>query len=151
MNSSINLSTRTPSVMNHPLSKAANALREQIKEMIPETATEEDKKGTPKATASIDMEGNKTYSSVQLHSLVLKMVKEMEIGEGWGWNLGHFVVTKAIRNKYNQMYLVPLSEETILTPGGPLKEGTYTFTTAEPTLSPYATVIFVVPMKSAEG
>lgn len=67
--------------MNYPLSKEANALREQIKEMIPETATEEDKKGILKATASIDTEGNKTYSSVQLHSLVLKMVKEMDIGE----------------------------------------------------------------------
>ncbi|GKZ63475.1 hypothetical protein AnigIFM49718_011883 [Aspergillus niger] len=135
--------------MNYPLSKEANALREQIKEMIPETATEEDKKGTLKATASIDTEGNKTYSSVQLHSLVLKMVKEMDIGEGWGWNLGHFSVPKPIRNKYNQMYLVPLSEETILTPGGPLKEGTYTFTTTEPTLSPNATVIFVVPYRGA--
>ncbi|RAL06548.1 uncharacterized protein BO97DRAFT_439079 [Aspergillus homomorphus CBS 101889] len=120
--------------MNYQLSKAANALREQIKEMIPETATEDDKNGTPKATASIDVEGSKTYSSVHVHSLVLKMVKEMDIGEGWGWNLGHFAVPKPIRNKYNRMYL-----------------GTYTFTTTEPTISPYATVIFVVPLQSAEG
>ncbi|KAL5040777.1 hypothetical protein BDW71DRAFT_212788 [Aspergillus fruticulosus] len=76
------------------------------------------------------------------------MVKEMNIGEGWGWNLGHFSVPKPIQNKYNQMYLVPLSKEIILTPGGPLKEGTYTFTTTEPTLSPSATVIFLVPLYS---
>ncbi|KAL5040776.1 hypothetical protein BDW71DRAFT_37742 [Aspergillus fruticulosus] len=49
--------------MNCLLSEVANALREQIKEMIPEMATEDTQKGSSKAAISIDSEGNKTYSS----------------------------------------------------------------------------------------
>lgn len=44
------------------------------------------------------------------------------------------------------MYLVPLSKETSLTPGGRLSEGFYAYITDEPVLSSNTTVIFIAPI-----
>lgn len=44
------------------------------------------------------------------------------------------------------MYLVPLSENTKITPGGLLEEGFYTYITNQPWLNSNATIIVIIPV-----
>ena len=68
--------------MNQQLSTVAENLRQQIKEMIPETATTDLENSSEKARVrSEDPQGNKTYQGTSLGKLVSRLVDELNIGE----------------------------------------------------------------------
>lgn len=56
----------------------------------------------------------------------------------------HFPGNTTIKNDRKEMYLVPLSKGFILTPGGLLSEGTYTYVTHDMVISE-GTAVFIVP------
>lgn len=64
--------------------------------------------------------------------------------QGWVWTLVYFKASRGIRNELKDMYLIPLSSGAMITPGGPLEEGTYIYIKDEPVLSPNTAVIFIV-------
>ncbi|KAE8396807.1 hypothetical protein BDV37DRAFT_277368 [Aspergillus pseudonomiae] len=131
--------------MNYPLPATAEVLRKRIKEMIPETRPADSK--SPVATIlAEDDNGSTRYGGKELHNLVSGLVKEMNIGRGWGWNLGHFRESQPIINDLSRMYIVPLCDNTSITPGGPLREGFYTYITDSPSVSSNATAIFIAPI-----
>ncbi|BCR83538.1 uncharacterized protein ACHE_10940A [Aspergillus chevalieri] len=135
--------------MNRPLSEAAEVLRMKIKEMIPgaveyDKSQLDDKSQPPKDIVFRKVGGGiKLYSGETLGILASHLVNEMNLGEGWGWNLAHFSEPKPIINNSKRMYLVPLSEGASLTPGGLLPEKSYTYITDQPTISSDTTVIFI--------
>lgn len=55
----------------------------------------------------------------------------------------HFPGNTTIKNDRKEMYLVPLSKGFILTPGGLLSEGTYTYVTHDMVISE-GTAVFIV-------
>lgn len=129
------------------LSREAEDIRGKIKNMIPETAEGGTGDGSGTATLlSDDKEGNKRYGGRLLTELIYHLTAEMNIGEGWGYNLVHFPKEKQVKNDRRQMYLVPLSSHTVITPGGPLEEGYYTYLTTEPWLNSKATVIVFIKL-----
>lgn len=69
-------------------------------------------------------------------------------GQNWRWTVAHFYEATKILNDSSQMYLVPLSENSTLTPQtseGVLEEGHYAFIKDRPILSAGASVIFITP------
>lgn len=138
----------SPFEMNRPLSEAAEIFRIQIKKIIPravEDKSQPDDESQPIVFRKVGG-GIKLYSGEELGILASRLVNEMKLGEGWGWNLAHFSEPKPIINNSKRMYLVPLSEGASLTPGGLLPEKSYTYITDQPTISSDTTVIFIAPV-----
>ncbi|KAL5366501.1 hypothetical protein BJX96DRAFT_35712 [Aspergillus floccosus] len=132
--------------MNKPLPEDAERLRRQIKEMIPQTRS----RNTHAPTASvlgIDREGSTAYGGEELGKLVNPLVKTIVTEEGWGWNVGHIPKSQPVINVNGRMYIVPLSDNATISPGGAIKEGSYTYITDSPSLSSNATAIFITPYK----
>ena len=71
---------------------------------------------------------------------------ELTSYQGWGYRLVYFWKPTKLINDRKQGYLIPLSKDITLTPGGLLHEGFYTYITNDPTLSSGATAIFILPL-----
>ncbi|KAJ5804109.1 uncharacterized protein N7518_000412 [Penicillium psychrosexuale] len=133
--------------MSHsPLSLAAESLRKQIKDIVAEaTPKPSQSQHTDSTIFEEDKNGNKVYDGMFLDKKVTELIKEMELGDGLGWSLAYFAQPRLISNKFGRMWLVPLSEKAIITPGIALKEGFCTLIKDHPTLSLGSTVIFIAP------
>lgn len=57
----------------------------------------------------------------------------------------HFSKDTKLENAQKEGYLIILSNNITITPGGVLEEGSYIYIVNEPVLSAGATVIFIVP------
>ncbi|KAJ5084775.1 hypothetical protein NUU61_009354 [Penicillium alfredii] len=129
------------------LPPAAEDVRKEIKGIIPETSTSSHQ--AAEIEPKIRKDGNKTYLGDWLANKISFLKKEMHIGDaigdGWGWHLVYFSNSTELQNDRKQGFLVPLSEEITLTPGGVLQEGFYMNITTEPVVSSGATAIFIVP------
>jgi hypothetical protein len=62
----------------HPLTQDAENIRKQIKEMIPETAAEQN--NLLAKLLKTDEEGNKSYGGEQLTQLIFNLSQKMKIG-----------------------------------------------------------------------
>lgn len=146
--------------MNQTLSEKADRLRNEIKDLLP-SAQEHDGSRTQDIFYWKDQNGNTLYGGPLLDSAGSGLIAAMELGkvgfeyqigifgrllmniQGWGWNLAIFAETRPIRNDLHKIYLVPLSDDATIMPGGRMKEGCFTFIEANPSLSPGAPVIFI--------
>ena len=70
---------------------------------------------------------------------------ELTGNQVWGWHLVHFSNSTELQNDREQGFLIPLSEDITLTPGGVLKEEFYIYITTEPVVSSGSTAILIVP------
>lgn len=149
--------------MNKLLPEDAERLRRQIKEMIPQTRSGNSHAPTA-SVLGIDREGSTAYGGEELGKLVNPLVKTIVTEEvccsiwrwllwiliplkGWGWNVGHIPKSQPLINVNGRMYIVPLSDNATISPGGAIKEGSYTYITDSPSLSSNATAIFITPYK----
>ncbi|KAG0153887.1 hypothetical protein Pdw03_6016 [Penicillium digitatum] len=131
---------------HHQLSPAAESLRQQIKNMITEATPKPPKAQYNETTVfEEDTNGNKIYDGILLDRKVSELIKQMDLGEGWGWSLAYFSQSRPLINNFSRMWLVPLSEKAIITPGVALNEGFCTLIVDQPTLSLDSTVIFIAP------
>ncbi|KAJ5302293.1 hypothetical protein N7508_007156 [Penicillium antarcticum] len=137
---------------HHKLPTAAESIRKSIKELIPETATSPSHLVEDQGSISHETKnGNKTYrgellaEKVSLLTEQLRIAGNLQIGRDWRWHLVHFSEDTKLENARKSGYLVILSNNITLTPGGILEERFYTYITNEPVLSAGATVIFIVP------
>ncbi|KAJ5186452.1 hypothetical protein N7449_011216 [Penicillium cf. viridicatum] len=139
---------------HHQLSPVAESLRQQIKDMITDATPKPPKSQYNEPTVfEEDANGNKVYDGILLDGKVSELIKQMNLGEGWGWSLANFMQSRPLINKFSRMWLVPLSENAIITPGVAsretpevvLREGFYTLIVDQPTLSLDSTVIFIAP------
>ncbi|KAJ5291480.1 hypothetical protein N7478_000731 [Penicillium angulare] len=125
----------------------ANTVRAEIRDMIPETAIS----GLTIAPADLsssteDEHGNKKYTGRMLEEKVSLFVLKMEIGTAWRWEL--VIWQKPGRLVYDRDYgyLIPLSKKINLMPGGEVEEGQYAKVSGQPSFSPKAAAIFLVPL-----
>ncbi|CAG8092702.1 unnamed protein product [Penicillium nalgiovense] len=132
------------------LTRAAEDARKEIAEIIPETTTlpnqpletlaeviEEDKQN-----------GYKVYGGELLATKIGQLASKMNIGigAGWRWRLVYWSKRSIIlRNEHKRGYLIPLSEDITLNPGGVLGVGFYAYIDNEPTLSQGTAAITIVP------
>ncbi|KAJ5244600.1 hypothetical protein N7489_004696 [Penicillium chrysogenum] len=128
--------------MNQPLTEKADRLRKKIKILLPE-AQERDPDQKQTIFYSKDKYGNTLYGGTSLGIMASELVAAMELGEGWGWTLVVFSETRPIINELGKIYLVPLSDDAVINPGGTLKEGFFRFIKDEPSLSAGAPVLFI--------
>lgn len=138
--------------MSHtPLTKDAETIRKEIKALISQADILED-----------DGKGNRMFGGEALSNKLFELKAELGVQvkfslplqctgitdrcqQSWGWTLWEFSGPKKMGNKARQMYLVPLSEGSTITPGGDLVEGKSTFLTDEPILTPNARIIVITP------
>ncbi|KAJ6047296.1 uncharacterized protein N7446_007575 [Penicillium canescens] len=128
-----------------PLPPAAEKIRNEIREMIPETATLTDQ--PVKAQAELlhkDENGNKIYGGNLFTEKAARLKQHMEIDQNWTERLVYWSKPTKLVNQRKQGYLIPLSEDIILQPGGPLQGGFGFRVTNEPILSSGAAV-FIMP------
>ncbi|KAJ5852778.1 uncharacterized protein N7529_012163 [Penicillium soppii] len=131
--------------MNNQLTQDAERLRKDIESILPD-AREFDKKKPQEIYFSKDRQGNTIYAGSLLKEKAEKLVVEMNIGEGWGWKLAIFSEPRPIKNELKQMYLVPLSDNAVITRGSleeGLKEKSFSYIKDSPVLNPGAAVIFI--------
>jgi Lon protease-like protein len=66
----------------HPLTRDAENIRKQIKEIIPETVAEQNKDARPLAELlEVDVDGNRSYGGKLLNQLIFNLTQKMKIGE----------------------------------------------------------------------
>ncbi|KAF3009294.1 hypothetical protein E8E15_002535 [Penicillium rubens] len=135
-------STSIQTEMNQPLTEKADRLQKKIKSLLPE-AQERDPDQTQSIFYSKDKYGNTLYGGTSLGIAASEFVAAMELGEGWGWTVVVFSETRPIVNELGKIYLVPLSGDAAINPGGTLKEGSFRFIKDEPKLSSGAPVLFI--------
>ncbi|PYH98828.1 hypothetical protein BO71DRAFT_370605 [Aspergillus ellipticus CBS 707.79] len=128
------------------LSQAAEDVRQEIVDMIPETTTLTDQPTNISATLlEEDENGTKTYGGDLLARKIYELISNMDIGTGWKWRLLYWSKRLELLNDRKQGYLLPLSEKIIMSPGGALLAGFYAHITNEPILSSGAAAILIVP------
>ncbi|KAJ6004712.1 hypothetical protein N7540_011208 [Penicillium herquei] len=128
------------------LSLKANSIRKEIKQIIAHA--------TPKGTTAQNGQdvvykeddlGNRSFEGKRLSEKVTQFMNEIGRGEGWRWNLAYFPKPKTpIINESSQMYIVPLSEEVNIIPGGDVAEGTIKCVPDTPVLSLPSTILFIM-------
>ncbi|KAJ5244517.1 hypothetical protein N7489_004613 [Penicillium chrysogenum] len=136
------------------LPRPAEDIRNEIKRMIPETASSRQSPESQARVLEVDEHGTKTYGGELLMDKISLMKDEMKISgviglikidQRWGYRLVHFPKpTKLNNEEQKQGYVIPLNNLT-LTPGGVLEEGCYTYITDDPMVSPGATAVFILP------
>ncbi|KAB8265977.1 hypothetical protein BDV32DRAFT_69 [Aspergillus pseudonomiae] len=126
--------------MRRPLSADAEKIRGEIKEMIRETATEK-QTYSKKVDRLRSDDGRIMYAGDALSKKVVELRDLLSIGTEFGWTVWHFPTAEDLINENNSMYLVPLSSDSTITPGGPLTEGYLIHITDKQTLSSCATII----------
>lgn len=143
-----------------PLSEAAVTICNQIREMIPETATSTNQRGEDQAELMHEDEnGNKIYGGKLLKERAAQLKEDMKIDQvstssisqyftngiqDWTERLVYWSKPTKLVNHGKQGYLIPLSEDIVLQPGGPLEGNNGFRVTNEPILSS-GTVLFIVP------
>lgn len=133
----------------------AEVTRKRIKWMLPEAGVgdssgqESEKEKAERLPTQI--KGGVMYGGPVLAKRISDLVKEMgleDIVKHWIWTVAHFYEGQPIRNDSSQMYLIPLSENSMSSPTtieGLLEEGHYAFIRGQPILSAGASVIFITP------
>lgn len=131
------------------LSPAAERIRNQIKEMIPETSAGDlgEQKSEKAERLETGSGGGVMYGGALLAKRISELVNQLgatDIGKNWKWTVAHFYEATEILNDSSKMYLIPLSENLTSTEEV-LKEGHYAFIEYRPILSAGASVIFITP------
>lgn len=126
--------------MNRHLKPEAEKIRKEIKEMIPETATE-DNSNLKKVDCLRSDDGRVMYVGELLANKVVTLRHYLSLGSDWGWTLWHFPAARELINKDSSMYLVPLSGSASVPQDGSLTEGSFICTTNNSMLSPGTTVL----------
>ncbi|OJJ79277.1 uncharacterized protein ASPGLDRAFT_52730 [Aspergillus glaucus CBS 516.65] len=126
--------------MNRHLKPEAEKIRKEIKEMIPETATE-DNSNLEKADCLRSDDGRVMYAGEALANKVVTLRHYLGLGSDWGWTLWHFPAANELINKNSSMYLIPLSGSANIPEGGSLTEGSFMLITNNPIVRSGATVI----------
>ncbi|KAB8213563.1 hypothetical protein BDV33DRAFT_57601 [Aspergillus novoparasiticus] len=101
--------------MDRTLAPKARELIREIQRMIPETAGEE-YTGEDDVDRLQTKDGRIMYGGQRLAGKVSTLLKILDIGKGWGWTLWHFPAAKVLGNPNSAMYLLPLSDNAVVTP-----------------------------------
>ena len=142
-----------------PLPDEAEQIRKEIKEMVPETASK-----PPEVQAELihkDNNGNKRYGGGLLEGKISRLKEILKIEEvsvsvdfsehlidctqHWDGRLRYWSKPTKLVNDRKEGYLIPLSDDINVNPGGKLQGGWYIQVTNEPILSSGAAAIFIVP------
>lgn len=113
--------------------------------MIPETTTVPNQ---PAGSMALIIEEDKTngykaYGGEPLARKIAQLADKMNIGVGMGrkWRLIYWSKQSTrLRNEHKSGYLIPLSQDITLNPGGVLEIGSYAFIENEPILSQGAAI-----------
>jgi hypothetical protein len=147
----------SPTSDSSKIEKIIQQIKENISEAVPKTDLPQD------TTFYVEnQDGIRAYHGKPLEKKVPDLVKGLKLGEvrelgglnnimwliyyqGLTWSLAYFSQPRPIKNKFSRMWLVPLCDNAIITPGGPLQNGVCTFIQDQPILSSASTVIFIAP------
>ncbi|QRD90593.1 hypothetical protein F9C07_2159023 [Aspergillus flavus] len=128
--------------MSQKLSPDAEAIRQKIKAIILEINNHENSTRTKEELSILGTtESDITYGGTLLRRRVSDLVGKMNIAEDYILTVTHFLKPTTIRP--SKRYVIALSDEVIITPGGKLEEGSYTLMQDEFDISPGASVVFV--------
>ncbi|KAJ5800701.1 uncharacterized protein N7518_002769, partial [Penicillium psychrosexuale] len=92
-----------------------------------------------------DDSGNKKYGGDALSELISRIKIELNIDEIWEGRLRYWSKSTKLVNHPKQGYLILLSDEINVIPGGLLEVGRYIRVDNEPVLGAGATGLFLVP------
>ncbi|OQE00060.1 hypothetical protein PENVUL_c059G02916 [Penicillium vulpinum] len=129
---------------SHKLSPAAENIRHEITQMISETAAIQ-YTGTRAIFLGEDEQGVKAYGGRILARKISLLTEEMNIDSSWKWRVAYWSNRTKLLNILKQGYLIPLSKDIQLDPGGILQAGYYIQVINEPWLSSGAAAILIVP------
>ncbi|BCR83055.1 uncharacterized protein ACHE_10457A [Aspergillus chevalieri] len=132
--------------MSRHLEPDAEKVRKQIKEMISETATE-DNSNLKKVDCLRSDDGRVMYAGEELAKQVVTLRHYLGLGPDWGWTLWHFPAPRELIND-SSMYLVPLSGSASIPQDESLTEGSFMCTTNNSMLSPRTTVLIFMKRNS---
>lgn len=142
------------------LSEQAATICNQIREMIPETATLPNQPGKDQAELMHEDEnGNKIYGGKLLTERAARLKEHMKIDQvsarfisqyftngiqDWTERLVYWTKPTKLLNQRKQGYIIPLSKDIVLQPGGPLEANNGFRVTNERILSSGA-ALFIMP------
>ncbi|KAJ5330529.1 hypothetical protein N7476_000312 [Penicillium atrosanguineum] len=112
---------------------AAEEIRKEIKTLIPQITTVEE-----------DENGNKKFGGDALLVLISRMKAALEIDVTWEGRLRYWSKSTKLDLR-KQGYLIPLSDEVQVNPGGVLPGGSFIQVNNEPVLGAGATTLFIAP------
>ncbi|KAJ5608656.1 hypothetical protein N7528_009223 [Penicillium herquei] len=110
----------SPAANSSSIDKVLQQIKDNIAGAVPKTDLPQDDGITFYVE---DQNGIRAFEGAPLEDKVPQLVALLKLGEGLTWSLAHFSQPRPIRNKFSRMWLVPLSDNAIITPGGPLKKG----------------------------
>ncbi|KAJ5277587.1 hypothetical protein N7534_003655 [Penicillium rubens] len=116
------------------LPPAADDVRKEMIALIPDVRIYDE-----------DEKGNKKYGGDEIAGLVSRMKAALNLDETWEGRLRYWSTSTKLVNTGKKGYLIAISDEMQVYPGGLLKGGSYIQVKNEPVLGAGATTLFFVP------